>query len=96
MKKVAGYIWENLKIVLKALWEALSSFGAIVFTAAKTGIAWLWDTGISALSTFIENLTPFIPLPTLLKLNIVVFNENILLLILVTKKCLKIIYYTLQ
>jgi hypothetical protein len=72
MKEVAGYIWENILIVAKSVWNALEQFGSIVWSATKTGVAYLWDTGMYYLGSIIDALTPFIPISPLLKATLVI------------------------
>ena len=57
-------------MVAKAIFSAFETLGIAVFKVVKTGVTWAWDTFAYVSATFLDDLTPFIPLPPFVKLNI--------------------------
>jgi photosystem II stability/assembly factor-like uncharacterized protein len=70
MNEGLSWIWENFKLALKALSEAISNLAVSAFGVAKTGITFIWEKFTYYTSAIIDTVTPFIPISPTIKFNI--------------------------
>jgi len=68
--KVAGIIWENVKIVLQKVSAALAAFITTAVSYGKVAITYAWNGAMVVLGGISKTFLPFVPGSDLLKTNI--------------------------
>jgi len=71
--KISGIIWENIKVVLKLISDALVSFLFITYRFTKTIIGYTWNKSMQFLGVISDTFLPFIPSSNVLKTNLLLF-----------------------
>jgi hypothetical protein len=77
---ISGYIWENLKVALKALSDGFNVFAVNLISYTKVAIVWTWNNFVSTLSTVVHTVTPFVPATPTAKVNVVLLIGLLLIL----------------
>jgi hypothetical protein len=71
--KISGIIWENVKVVLKLISDALVSFIFITYRFTKTIVGYTWNKLMYILGFIADTFLPFIPTSTVFKTNLLLF-----------------------
>lgn len=81
LSMIGGYIWESLKVALKAISDGLSTFVIKIIDYTGYGISWFWDKLVVGVGAFLDVFTPFIPVGPTIKANVVLYPLIIALLL---------------